>query len=76
MNHYKEMGLEETSILRRIAGVVGHPLSKKSRKDASSPKATSKGSKSSGAAGGKSGTAKKRTGNAAALEMAMSVNTT
>ena len=72
VNHYKEMGLEDTSILRRIAGVVGYALGKKSKKDTSkdnsSPKATGKGAKGSGTekTTGKSGTAKKRGGNTAA----------
>ena len=64
VNHYKEMGLEETSIVRKIASVVGFAqLSKKSKKDGAKG-----GSKSKSA--NKSGTAKKKTGQNAAMEMA------
>jgi len=55
VNHYKEMGLEETSVVRKIAGVVGFAqLTKKSK---STSKSNTKSSKAN-----KSGTAKKKTG--------------
>lgn len=57
VNHYKEMGLEETSIVRKIAGVVGFAqLTKKSKKEGAT-KSNTKSSKAN-----KSGTAKKKTG--------------
>lgn len=65
-NPYKEMGLEDTSILKRIANVVGFSIGKKGK--SSSPKI----SKSKSA--GKSGTAKKKTDKNAAIEMANSMN--
>ena len=56
VNHYKELGLEETGIVRKIAGVVGFAqLTKKSKKEGAS-KSNTKSSKA------KSGTAKKKTG--------------
>ena len=60
--------MEETGIFKKIAGVLGVTISKKSKKDGSSPKPTTKGKSS-----GKSGTAKKKTGQSAALEMASSM---
>ena len=61
------MGLEDTNILRKIAGIVGIALGKKSKKDQSA----SKGAKNRSS--GKSGTAKKRTGQSAAMDMAASL---
>ena len=50
MNHYEAMGLTDTNILKKIAGVLGFPLTKKSKKEqGGSPKKDSKGAK-----GGKS----------------------
>lgn len=64
VNHYKEMSLEETSIVRKIASAVGFAqLSKKSKKDGA--KGGSKGKSAN-----KSGTAKKKTGLNPAMEMA------
>ena len=56
VNHYKEMGLEDTSIIKRIANQVGLTIQKKTTKG---------GSKSTGAknkSAGKSNTAKKKAG--------------
>ena len=47
VNHYEAMGLTDTNILRKIAGVLGFPLNKKSKKEqGGSPKKDSKGAKS------------------------------
>ena len=70
INHYKEMGLEDTSILKKIAGQVGFQLGKKGKKDNASPKAGSKNKSAS-----KSNTAKKKTGQSAAMDMATSMAT-
>ena len=68
-NYYKDMGLLDTSILKKIADNVGFQLGKKGKNN-SSPKAGSKNK-----SGGKSNTAKKRTGQSAAMDMATSVYT-
>ena len=67
VNHYKEMGLEDTSIIKRIANQVGLTIQKKTTKG---------GSKSTGAknkSAGKSNTAKKKAGLNAAQEMSQSI---
>ena len=47
VNHYEAMGLTDTNILKKIAGVLGFPLNKKSKKEqGGSPKKDSKGAKS------------------------------
>ena len=65
------MGLTDTNILKKIAGVLGFPLTKKSKKEqGGSPKKDSKGAKSKSAA--KSNTkAQKQT--SAMLDMAISI---
>ena len=51
------MGLTDTNILKKIAGVLSFPLSKKSKKDqGGSPKKNSKGEKSGGKSAAKSNT--------------------
>ena len=64
VNHYKEMGLEDTSIIKKVANMVGFPLGKKGK--TSSPKAGAAKGKSSG----KTATTKKKTGqNASTMDV-------
>ena len=67
------MGLTDTNILKKIAGVLSFPLSKKSKKDqGGSPKKNSKGEKSGGKSAAKSNT-KSTKQTSAMLDMAISI---
>ena len=58
-NHYEAMGLTDTNILKKIAGVLSFPLSKKSKKEqGGSPKKDAKGAKGAGKAAAKAAAVK------------------